>query len=213
MQTDDLIRSLTGDLTPVSRGAVERRIALGIAGGAIVTLAGIALTLGFRPDMATAIHGFGFWMKWAYTISLGIGAVMATLHLSRPEASRADWLWLLIVPVGLLAAVSASELIRTPVAGWLPLWLGQSWKRCAILLLLCSGPIFIGLLWAFRQLAPTRLRLAGAVAGLASGACGATLYGLHCPEASATFILTWYSLGIGLAAIVGARAGPRFMRW
>jgi len=32
-------------------------------------------------------------------------------------------------------------------------------------------------------------------AGFASGACAATLYCLHCPEVSALFILTWYTLG------------------
>ena len=60
-------------------------------------------------------------------------------------------------------------------------------------------PIFAGLLWSFRRFAPTRLRAAGAAAGLAAGALAATLYCLHCPEVSAIFVLTWYSLGIGLA--------------
>jgi len=76
-----------------------------------------------------------------------------------------------------------------------------------------SMPIFIGLLWSFRRLAPTRLRAAGAAAGLAAGAWAATLYCLHCPEVSAIFVLTWYSLGIGLAAALGALIGPYFLRW
>ncbi|MES2270176.1 MAG: DUF1109 domain-containing protein [Pseudomonadota bacterium] len=213
MQTDDLIRALAGDIAPVSRSVVERRVLLGIMCGSVITMAWIAFILGFRPDLGQAMHGFSFWMKWAYTGSLGLCAVMATLHLSRPEAGRAEWLWLLVIPIGLLAAVSVGELVRTPPHDWLSLWLGQSWKRCAIYVLLSALPIFVGLLWAFRKLAPTRLRLAGAAAGLASGACAATLYGLHCPEASATFVLTWYSLGIGLAALLGACVGPRFMRW
>lgn len=213
MHTDDLIDALAGNVRPVSRNVVERRIALGLVAGAVVTLAAIMLTVGFRPDLAIAMHGFSFWMKWTYTISLGVGAILATIHLSRPDASRAQWLWLLVIPFGLLAAVAANELIRTPVSGWLPLWLGQSWKRCAVVVFLLSMPLFAGLIWAFRQLAPTRLRFAGGVAGLASGACAATLYGLHCPEASATFVLTWYTLGIGLAGAAGALIGPRLMRW
>ncbi len=213
MQTDDLIRALASYVVPVSRSAIERRIALGIAGGAVVTLAGIAMMLGFRPDLGQAVQDYAFWMKCAYTSSIGLCAVLATVHLSRPDAVRTGWIWLLVVPAGLLAAVSVRELIHTPMAGWLSLWIGQSWKRCALYVLICALPIFAGLLWAFRQLAPTRLRLAGAMAGLASGACAATLYGLHCPESSAMFVLTWYSLGMGLAALVGAWAGPRFMRW
>lgn len=213
MQTDDLIRSLAGNISPVSRHLVGRRLASGIAVGAIVTVLAIAATLGFRPDLAIAMQGTPFWMKWAYTISIGIGAIAATMHLSRPDASRAKVLWLLIIPFGLLACVAASELVRTPIDGWPALWLGQSWKRCSIFVATLSVPVFVGLIWAFRQFAPTRLRLTGATAGIASGACAATLYGLHCPEASALFVLTWYSLGIGLAALAGSLIGPRFLRW
>jgi hypothetical protein len=93
------------------------------------------------------------------------------------------------------------------------MWLGQSWRVCSSLVFLLSIPIFGGLLWSFRRLAPSRLRAAGATAGLAAGAWGATLYCLHCPEVSAIFVLTWYTLGIGLAALLGAIVGPRLLRW
>ena len=96
---------------------------------------------------------------------------------------------------------------------WLKMWLGRSWKLCPWLVLMLAGPIFIGLLWSFRKLAPTRLRAAGAAAGFAAGAWAATLYCLHCPEVSAIFVLTWYTLGIALATGAGALIGPRFLRW
>ena len=102
---------------------------------------------------------------------------------------------------------------RVPSSDWLTMWLGQTWKECPLLVLTLSAPIFAGLLWSFRRLAPTRLRAAGAAAGFAAGAWAATLYGLHCPEVSALFVLTWYSLGIALAAAVGALVGPRLLRW
>jgi hypothetical protein len=60
------------------------------------------------------------------------------------------------------------------------------------------------LLWSFRRLAPTHFRAAGAAAGLSAGGWAATIYCLHCPEVSAIFVLTWYTLGIALAASVGA---------
>ena len=81
------------------------------------------------------------------------------------------------------------------------------------LVLALATPIFVGLLWSFRRFAPTRLRAAGAAAGLVAGAWAAAIYGLHCPEASAMFVLTWYSLGIVAAAGAGALLGPRLMRW
>jgi hypothetical protein len=213
MQTDDLIRSLAGNLAPVSRTAVERRIALGILIGATVTLVAIALRLGVRPDLGAAMQGFPFWMKWIYTLSLAIGAIAATIHLSRPDAPRMSWLWLLAVPVFILAALAASELAQAPAGSWPALLQGRSASRCSLFVLAFSAPIYAGLVWAFRSLAPTNMRLAGAMAGLASGACAATLYGLHCPEASATFVLAWYTLGMVLAMIGGALAAPRFLRW
>ncbi|MBL7372919.1 DUF1109 family protein, partial [Escherichia coli] len=44
-------------------------------------------------------------------------------------------------------------------------------------------------------------------------AFAATVYCIHCPEVSAIFVLTWYSLGILLAASIGALLGPRLLRW
>jgi hypothetical protein len=213
MQTDDLIRSLGNDLSPVRSGAVERRLATGLAAGALVTLLAVALGLGFRPDLAPAIGGFPFWMKWAYTICLGIGAIAATAHLARPDAPRARWLWLLGVPFVVLTGVAINELAHTPKSAWLTLWLGDTWRVCPFLVLTLAIPIFLGLLWAFRRFAPTRLAAAGAAAGFASGACAATIYGLHCPEVSASFVLTWYTFGIGLSTLGGALAGPRLLRW
>ena len=213
MQTDDLIRSLAGGLAPVSRTAVERRVALGILAGATVTMVAIALRLGVRPDLGAAMQGFPFWMKWIYTISLGAGAIAATIHLSRPDARRMSGLWLLAVPVFILAALAASELAHAPADSWPVLLQGRSASRCSLFVLSLSVPIYAGLVWAFRSLAPTSLRLAGAMAGLSSGACAATLYGLHCPEASATFVLVWYTLGMLLAMIGGALVAPRLLRW
>ena len=69
------------------------------------------------------------------------------------------------------------------------------------------------LVFVVRQFAPTRLRATGAVIGLAAGAASATLYSLHCPEAGASFVLTWYSLGIAAATAIGAALGPRLLRW
>ena len=102
---------------------------------------------------------------------------------------------------------------RVPPSHWLAMWLGLSWKVCSALVFLLSLPIFAGLLWSYRAMAPTRLRLAGATAGFAAGAWSATIYCLHCPEVSAIFVLTWYTLGIALAALLGALVGPRLMRW
>jgi hypothetical protein len=117
------------------------------------------------------------------------------------------------VPVLLLAGLGIGEFANAPAPERLAMLLGKSWKVCPLLLLTLAVPLFVGLLRSFRRLAPTRLRAAGAAAGLAAGAWAATIYCLHCPEVSALFVLMWYSLGILLAAGAGALVGPRFMRW
>lgn len=213
MNTNDLIQSLVEDLRPVPRHAIGRRIAAGMVAGGLVTFLVVALGMGFRPDLWIAMHGWAFWMKWGYTISLGGCAVAATAKLARPDTQSLRWLWIIAAPVLVLAIIGASELAHTPSSQWLSMWLGASWKVCSRSVFLLSLPIFVGLLWAFRKLAPTRLRVAGATAGLTAGAWAATLYCLHCPEVSAIFVLTWYSLGIGLVAAIGALLGPRFLRW
>ena len=213
MKTEDLIATLAADVAPVSRHALSRRLLAGLALGGLVTLLAVGAGLGFRPDLWLAMHGSMFWIKWLYTASLALCASLATLRLARPDAGVTGWLWAACLPVLGLLAISARELATAPSSQWLAMWLGASWKVCSTNVFLLSVPIFGGLLWSFRRLAPTRLRLAGATAGLSAGAWGATLYCLHCPESSAIFVLTWYTLGMVLAAVGGALLGPRLLRW
>jgi hypothetical protein len=213
MDTDALIEVLARDTAAVPRHAAALRLCLSLAGGMAVMLVVIAATLGFRPDLDLAVAGSMFWMKLAYTGSLGLIALAALLSLIRPEARLPRWLWLLSAPVALLGLVSAHELAAMPRDDWSLIWLGQTWRICSMLISLFALPVAGALVFFARRFAPTRLRATGAVIGLASGAVSATLYSLHCPEAAASFVLTWYSLGIVAATAVGAELGPRLLRW
>lgn len=213
MRTDDLIQSLAADSRPVSRHAVERRVALGTAMGILAAVVLLFGYFGLRSDIHQAMFGFSFWMKAFYTASLAVISLAAVVHVARPDAGRATWLWLLVLPVVVIAMLSMHEFMTVPRNKWMPMWLGHSWRQCSTSVILLSLPVFLGLLWAFRTLAPTRLRLAGAIAGLAAGATGATVYGLHCGEVMATFVLTWYTLGMAASAALGALIGPRLLRW
>ncbi len=213
MDTDALIDALARDTAPVPRHAAPLRLGLSLGAGMAVTLVVIAATLGFRPDLDLAMAGPMFWMKLAYTGSLALIAMTALLSLIRPEARPPRWLWLLSVPVALLGLVSAHELAAMPQDDWLLVWLGRTWRICSMLIALFALPVAGALLFFARRFAPTRLRATGAVIGLASGAVSATLYSLHCPEAGASFVLTWYSLGIAVATAIGALLGPKLLRW
>ena len=107
------------------------------------------------------MHGFPFWMKWGYTISLSVVALAMTKQLARPDSGSLRWLWLIAIPVLLLASIGAMELILTPPGEWMAMWLGESWMVCPWRVLALAMPIFVGLFWSFRKLAPKRLRAAG----------------------------------------------------
>ena len=213
MTTETLIDELASEVKRVRRHSPLRRLLIGLGLGGIVTLALVAAMLGLRPDLGEAVHGSTFWMKWGYTISLGVGALIVAARLARPEPVSLGRFWPIVLPFVALSVLSIAEMAHAPSADWLAMWLGATWKKCPWLVLILSVPIFVGLLWSFRRLAPTRLRAAGAAAGLAAGAWAATLYCLHCPEVSALFVLTWYTLGILLAAGLGALIGPSVLRW
>lgn len=213
MNIDRLIESHGGEVARVSRRSVEKRIAAGIVVGVSASTLLVAVTIGVRPDLAVAVRSFAFWVKTSYTLSLAGIAMLAVAKLARPGQVVRRSLFLLAVPALFLAGVGLSELAQSPRDEWLSIWLGRSWRICPLLVLVLSAPIFAGLLWSFRRLAPTNLRAAGTTAGLCAGAWAATVYCLHCPETSAIFVLTWYTLGILFAAGFGALMGPRLLRW
>ena len=213
MNNEALIAMLSAQVAPVPRRGFARRLAAGLGLGLAGCLLLVVLVLGLRTDLGWAAAHQPFWIKLGYCASIALLATLAAARLARPDAGALGWLVWLAVPVCALAAVAMFQLARAAPDQARALWLGESWQVCSALVFLLSLPVFGGLLLGLRWLAPTRLRAAGAAAGLASGGWAATLYCLHCPEAAAPFVLAWYSLGILLAAGLGAVLGPRLLRW
>jgi len=90
---------------------------------------------------------------------------------------------------------------------------GATAAVCPWLIAVTAAPLLLALLWMLRGLAPTRLRLSGAIAGFAAGAMGAFAYTLHCPELAPAFVAVWYVLGMLIPAAAGALLAPRLLRW
>jgi len=211
--TDDLIERLVKDLRPIRGAGVAARLAGGLAAGALVALAGVLFILGLRPDMPAALGSAMFWVKLAYTVALASLGAWCVERLARPAGVPGRRLWWLVVPALAMIVLSGLQLAGAPADLRRPLVMGSSAMVCPWLILAVSAPVYAGLAWALRGLAPTRLRLTGALAGLAAGGAGAAIYALHCPEAGAPFVAIWYSLGILAAAASGALLGPRLLRW
>lgn len=211
--SDELINHLSTDLAPVSRLAVTRRLALGLAAGALGSAVLIAATLGFRADMMAAMREEMFWAKLGYGLAIAGVALWACERMARPTGEGKDRAVWLVLPLLAVAALATWQLMRAPPPMRAHMVMGDSAALCPWCVFAVSLPPLAGLMWAVRGLAPTRLRLTGLMLGLTAGGTGAAVYALHCPEPTAPFLAIWYTLGVAASGLTGALAGPRLLRW
>ncbi len=213
MKTDELILLLAADTTPVSASAVGQRFAIALGIGLLAAVVLMVITHGIRADLLQATGELMFWMKLVFAGSLALGGLIASQRLGRPGVPLGGVWAALIAPVLALWLLAALVLMNATPTQRIYLILGDTWNTCAFSIALLSLPQFATTLWALKGLAPTRLALAGAGAGLLSGALGTLVYALHCPESAAPFIGVWYVLGIATPTLAGALLGPRVLRW
>ena len=213
MKTENLISMLAASAQPVEPNAVQRRYVTALGWGAFGATLLMAIWLGVRRDIAVASLLPMFWVKLAFPGVLLVGAVMAAQSLSQPgtRIGRAGyWIGAPVLVMWLLGALSlagANAEVRER------LFFGISWTVCPFYIAMLSIPGLVAIGWAMKGLAPTRLALSGAVAGLAAGALGALAYALYCPEMAAPFLGIWYLAGMLIPAVVGALLGPLLLRW
>jgi len=213
VRTDDLIEALAGDSAPLLSRALSRTLGLGLALGAVVSVAIVVLWLGVRPDLMDAMRTGPFWMKFAYALSvaaLGFGLIE---RLARPDGEGGVFGPMLLAPLGVMTALAIYQLWGAPEELRMTMMLGHTYQICARNIVIVSAPIFLGLFWAMRSLAPTRLTFASAVAGLLAGATGTFIYAFHCDESAAPFVAIWYTLGIAAVGVLGALLGRSLLRW
>lgn len=212
MRTDDLIDALAADGGPV-RGP-RRSLALVAVLGALVALVLVLAWLHTRHDLMQAMHGGMFWMKALYTGALGLAGYLAIERLARPAGSgRRGWILGGAVLAAFVAAGIWQAMISPDVQAALHMLRGHSWHSCSRNILVLGLPMLALGLLAVRDMAPTRPVAAGFATGLFAGGVAATVYGLHCPENTFTFVALWYSLGVLLLAALGALAGRWTLRW
>jgi hypothetical protein len=212
MQTEELIRTLAAD-NPHRGRSVGLVLALSLLAAAPVSLVLFMMALGVRPDVMTAMHNPFFDLKFVITLALAISAIIVGLHLSRPEASMKGWGWLLLIPVGIVAAGIGSEMMMPQRLPMITRLVGHNSRLCMVGITLLSLPLLAGALIGLRHGAPTRPALAGALAGLISAGLGATLYASHCTDDSPLFVATWYPIATAVVTAAGALIGSRVLRF
>lgn len=213
MKTDDLIAALAVDLPPTSPRHIERVVMLWMIPASILVLAGVTLWLGLRGDIMQAVVGPTFWAKAAYTGVLAGAGFWLLERLGRPGASAKMPLLLLAGAVAVVGILTLAEQASMTADERMVAVIGVSSNVCLQNILTLSALAAPFIFIAARRYAPTRPMLAGAAAGILTAALATTLYGLHCPERTATFVALWYTGGIALAAIIGAGIGRFAFRW
>ena len=213
MKTDELISLLAAGAAPVPRRAAFRTIAAAIAVGIALAASVMLLTMGARPDLKQAVLLPTFWIKVLFAAAVAGASFVALTRLARPGVNARASGIAIVLPVLLLWLLAIAVYSSTPTPERAAMLWGQTWRICALNIALISVPIFAAAFFALRQLAPTRLTQAGACAGAFSGAAGAAIYALHCPETALPFMALWYVAGIAVPTSVGAWLGPRVLRW
>lgn len=212
MDTDQLIRTLAADNSHQAR-PVGFVLALALLAAAPVSLLMFVTELGVRPDVMSAMHNPFFDLKFAITLALASAAITVALHLSRPEASLRGWLWLLMIPVGLLVAGISGEMMMPQRLPMMVRLVGNNSKVCMTAVPLMALPLLVAALIGLRHGAPTRPAIAGAMAGLLSAGLAATLYASHCEDDSPLFVATWYTIATAMVTAIGALLGSRVLRF
>jgi hypothetical protein len=212
MDTDQLIRSLAADNSYHPR-PVGFVLTLALLAAAPVSLLIFFAELGVRPDVMTAMHNPFFDLKFAVTLALASAAIIASLHLSRPEASLRGYGWLLAIPAGLLAAGIGGEMMLPQRLPMMTRLVGDNSKVCMTAIPVMSLPLLIAALIGLRHGAPTRPAVSGAIAGMLSAGLAATFYASHCTDDSPLFVATWYSIAMAIVTVVGALLGSKVLRF
>lgn len=212
MKTNDLIALLASD-TLQPQKPVRQQLLRQLVLGAVVCGVLLFVLFGLNQHMEEMATHPAFITKMLWLVTLMGFSLYGLFRLARPGVGAGHALW--GVGLSLLAMFSLGllQFLQTDSGDQTVQWMGGSWQVCSMSITALSLPVLGALLWALRQLAPTRPVLTGAVAGVLAGSLAASIYSLHCTETSLTFFAVWYVAGMALTTALGALMGARWLRW
>ena len=211
MRTDELIRALAADATRPAM-PINRLIAMALIAGIALSAALFLATLHARPDIVAGALTPAFCFKVVVTLALAVTSAALLSDAARPLPRIRHPGVLVLAPVLLVGGV-IFELSTVPANDWAVRLIGHNATHCLSLIPILSLAPAACLLYALRRGAPARPGFAGAIAGLVAGALGASLYALTCPDDSALFVATWYTIAIAAVTVASAFIGRRLLRW
>lgn len=213
MQTDDLISLMSMDDRPVDTGWLRRATWLAAFAALAATAGLVLLTLGTRPDLAIAWTTLPVIAKAAFGASIAAIALVLFQNSLHPGLKPARLLPFIALPLLAAAGWAVLTLAQAPAEQWQALIFGRYWRGCLIAVPLYALLPLVVLLLLARRGAPVDRSLTGACAGLASAGLATIAYSLHCPDDTAPFLATWYTIATAIMTALGALILPRFLRW
>lgn len=205
------IKDLVDDLEPVAVLKPWRPML--IAAAITMALLGyIALTKGIRADVLAGHPKEMFLLRSGMLLLLGGGTAYTVLGMASPAVGKPHSSWQIALAAAVLFPMAA--LIAAATGNGADAFSAmQSVAYCLSYSAVGGLATAVPMILHLRRGAPTSPARAGWLVGIASGGLGAFAYNLHCPFDSVVYIGLWYSLAVGICAVVGRLAVPRLIRW
>lgn len=210
------IDALAATLTPVRRVRARDGV-LTVLGAAALTSLFVVLHYGLRADLVAGEPHPMVMLRGGMLVLLGIATTIAAIAAARPAVGQGQngWAWALaaaaIMPISAAGMFLYHQVMQMPFrAGAMDFTYAPYCVGISGLSALVIGAALT--LW-LRTGAPTALNRAGWLVGLAAGSFGTFAYSLHCPSDSIYYIGLWYSLAVGMSAVVGRLTVPHLIRW
>jgi hypothetical protein len=209
MKTDELISRLSKDAPPVRRlPRPELRLAAWLAGTLAAVAAG-ALAGGCRADLASALGSAAFRARALAGLAVAALAALGALSSAVPGRER---------------SAAARLLPAAALAGWVLLLCADAlrarevhaglfqWHCVGHIAALAAAPAAL-LYLMLRRAAPVRPALSGGLAVLAAASAANLGTQFICANDSAAHALVSHLLPVVAAALLGAAAARRALRW
>ena len=166
------------------------------------------MLIGVRSDLVNLVQNGSLPFKLTSTLLLAYGGFIITKRTMQPDAPAPSLTTLLpgVVLLGIGATMDHSGLSVLGASS-------ISVPACVGAILMLSAPALFIVLGTLKSGAPTRPSIAGAAAGLLSGALGAAAYALACKNDGGLFVAVWYSAAILMMTGLGAVVGRRALAW
>jgi hypothetical protein len=205
------IAAMVEELEPVKPLKLSHGVGM-VAALMLAAIAYIILAKGVRADVLAATPNPMFLLRGGLLLLLGVASGWAVLNMASPAIGKHGQSWKMAIAAAGLLPLAAFIVAMTGNRN-IALANTQYGLDCMSFSALGGFATAIPMVWWLRRGAPTSPERAGWLTGIASGGLGAFAYGLHCPFNDVVYIGLWYSLAVGICAVVGRLVVPRLIRW